>query len=78
MNLLTPYPGQAWQLVICESGHVELQHLRVLGDDVGGRAILLVPFELIVGLDDVRQLVGQVILEHQGTILLLAMITAES
>jgi len=78
MNLLTPYPGQPWQLVICECGHVELQHLRVLGDDVGGRAILLIPFELIVGLDDVRQLVGQVILEHQGTTLLLAMITAES
>ena len=49
-------------VVIRQRGHVELKHLDVLQDDVGGRPLLLVPDQLVVGLQDVRQLVGQVIL----------------
>ena len=56
------YPGQAWQLVVHHGGHVELQQLHVLGDDVGRRAALLVPPQLVVDLDYVGQLVCQVVL----------------
>lgn len=41
---------------------MELQHLDVLLDDVGGGSVLLVANQLLVGLDDVGQLVGQVVL----------------
>ena len=41
---------------------MELQHLHVLTEDVRGGARLLVPQELVVGLEDVRELVGQIVL----------------
>ena len=56
-------PWHAGHLVVDERRHVELEHLRVLGDDVGRRAVLLVALQLVVRLDDVRQFVGQVVLQ---------------
>ena len=41
---------------------MELQHLDVFLDDVGGGSILLVPDQLLIGLYNVSQLVSQVIL----------------
>ena len=41
---------------------MELQHTRVLGDDVGGGAIQLVLLQLLIGFDDVGQFVGQIVL----------------
>ena len=53
---------QAGRVVVDHGGHVELQHLDVLVDDVRRRAGLLVALQLVVGLDDVGQLVRQVVL----------------
>ena len=58
------YPGQAWDLIVHQGGHVELQHLDVLEDDVRGSSILLVADELLVALDHVAQLVSQVVLKN--------------
>ena len=44
---------------------MELQHLEVLCDDVGRGSGLLVPQQLVVGLDDVSQLVGDVVLREK-------------
>ena len=41
---------------------MELQHLDVLLEDVRRRAGLLVPQQLVVGLDDVGELVGEIVL----------------
>ena len=57
------HPGHAWHLVISERGHVILQHLRVLSDDVSRRSVLLVPLQLVVGFDDIRQFVRQIVLQ---------------
>ena len=43
---------------------MELQHLDVLLYDVGSSSILLIANQLLVGLDNVCQLVGQVILKE--------------
>ena len=43
---------------------MKLEHFDVFLDDVGGRSILLVSDQLLVGLDNVGQLVCQVILEE--------------
>lgn len=56
---------QARQLVVHHGGHVELEELHVLRDDVGRRAVLLIAPELIVDLHDVGQFVGQVILREE-------------
>lgn len=60
------YPRQARQLVVHHCGHVELQHLHILLNDVWGSSVLLVPHQLLVGLHYVCQLVGQVILVGGG------------
>ena len=44
---------------------MELEHLQILGDDVRRSAGLLVPQQLVVGLDDVGQLVSQIVLEKK-------------
>lgn len=44
---------------------MELQHLEVLCDDVGRGSGLLVPQQLVVGLDDVSQLVGDIVLREK-------------
>ena len=44
---------------------MELQHLEVLCDDVGRSSGLLVPQQLVVGLDDVSQLVGDIVLKEK-------------
>ena len=49
-------------VIVGERGDVKLQHLQVFGDDVSGRARLLVTHQLVVRLDDVGQLVGQIVL----------------
>ena len=41
---------------------MELEHPRVLGDDVGRRPVQLVLLQLLIRLDDVRQLVSQIVL----------------
>ncbi len=56
--------GQTRHVVVDERGHVELEHLDVLRDDVGCRARLLVPRQLVVGLDDVGKLVREIVLER--------------
>ena len=43
-------PGQAGHVVVGERGHVELQHLHILWEDVGRRTGLLIPYQLVVGL----------------------------
>ena len=57
--------GQTWHFVVGERGDVVLQHLRIFGDDVCGGAVLLVSTQLVVGLDNVRQLVRQIVLAKQ-------------
>ena len=52
-------------VVVRERGDVELQHLEVLCDDVGRGSGLLVPQQLVVGLDDVSQLVGDIVLKEK-------------
>lgn len=52
-------------VVVRERGDVELQHLEVLCDDVGRGSGLLVPQQLVVGLDDVSQLVGDIVLREK-------------
>ena len=42
---------------------MKLKHLQILGDDVSGGAGLLVAQQLVVGFDDVRQLVSQIVLQ---------------
>jgi len=44
---------------------MELQHLKVFGDDVSRSAGLLVAHQLVVGLDDVRELVCQIVLKRK-------------
>ena len=55
---------QARQLVVHHGGHVKLEELHVLSDDMRGCAVLLVAPKLIVDLHDVGQLVCQVILRQ--------------
>ena len=55
-------PRQSRHVVVCEGDHVELQHLDILLEDVRSRASLLVPQQLVVGLDDVGELVGEIVL----------------
>jgi hypothetical protein len=43
-------PGQAGHVVVCERGHVELEHLHILRQNVSRRARLLVSDQLVVGL----------------------------
>ena len=57
------HPGHPWELVVDHGGHVKLQHLDVLLNDVGGGSILLVPNQLLVGLHNVSKFVCQVILQ---------------
>lgn len=47
-------------------GDVHLQQQRKLGDDVLRRAALLLLAQPVVGLDDLAQLVGQVVLRPAG------------
>lgn len=54
---------QARQLVVHHGGHVELEELHVLCNDVGRRAVLLIAPKLVVNLHDVGQFVSQVILK---------------
>lgn len=56
------HAGQAGQLVVHHGGHMELQELHVLSDDVRCRAVLLIAPQLVVDLHDVCQLVRQVVL----------------
>ena len=63
------HAGQAGQLVVHHGGHVELEELHVLGDDMCRRAVLLVPPQLVVDLHDVGQLVRQVVLRRRVGVL---------
>ena len=45
---------------------MELQHLDILQDDVGGSSILLVAYQLLVALHNVPQLVREVVLRGSG------------
>ena len=45
---------------------MELQEVAELLDDVGWGAVQVLPLELVVGLDDLCQLVGEVILRPAG------------
>ena len=56
------HPGQAWEFIVHHSGNMKLQHLDVLLDNVRGGPILLIPDQLLVGLDNICKLVRQVIL----------------
>ena len=61
--MTTPtHPGHAGQFIVHHSSNMKLQHLDVLLYDVGGSSVLLITNQLLVGLDNVCQLVGQVIL----------------
>lgn len=60
-NVLT-HTRQARQLIVHHGGHMELEELHVLCNDMGRRAILLIAPKLIVDLHDVSQFVSQVIL----------------
>ena len=55
-------PGHARHVVVDERGAVELQHLDVLADDVRRRAAQLIVLQVVVHLDDVGELVGDVVL----------------
>jgi hypothetical protein len=55
--------------VVDVGGHVKLQEGCVVLNDVLGSAVLLLLPQPVVGLDDVRQLVGQVILRPANEIL---------
>ena len=46
---------------------MELEHLDVFLDDMRSSAILLIPYELLVGLDNVRQFVGEIVLGRCST-----------
>ena len=52
----------ARHVVVDESGAVELEHLDVFVDDVGGGAAQLVVLQVVVHLDDVGQLVCEIVL----------------
>ena len=56
------YPRHARHLVINEGRHMELEHAGVLGYDVSCGTVDFVSLELVVGLDDVGQFVGEIIL----------------
>ena len=43
---------------------MELQHLDIFQDNVRGRSILFVSYQLLITLHDVTQLVGQVVLKE--------------
>ena len=59
------YSGQAWEFIVHHGGYMELQHLDILLDDVRGGPILLISNQLLVRLDNVRQLVRQIILRGE-------------
>ena len=59
--------GDAGHVVVDERGDVELEHARVFHDDVSRRAIQLVLLQLLVGFDDVRQFVGEIVLTSGET-----------
>lgn len=61
-NVLT-HTRQARKLIVHHGGHMELEELHVLCNDMGRRAILLIAPKLIVYLHDVGQFVSQVILK---------------
>ena len=52
----------AWLGVVHVGGDVELQEVTKLLDDVGWGAVQVLPLELVVRLDDLCQLMGEVIL----------------
>lgn len=54
---------QARQLIVHHGGHMELEELHVLCNDMGCRTVLLIAPKLIVDLHDVGQFVSQVILK---------------
>lgn len=56
------YPGHSWHIVVGQRGHVVLQHLGILSDDVSSCPILLITLQLVVGLYNVGQFVRQIIL----------------
>ena len=47
---------------------MELEELHVLGDDMGSCTVLLIAPKLIVDLDNVGQLVGQVVLRQKSAL----------
>lgn len=53
---------QARQLIVHHGGHMELEKLHILCNDMGRRAILLIAPKLIVDLHNVGQFVSQIIL----------------
>ena len=59
-------PWDSGDVVVDESGDVELQHPRVLDDDVGGGAVDFVLLQLLIRLDDVGEFVGQIVLWGDG------------
>lgn len=60
-NVLT-HTRQARQLIVHHGGHMELEELHILCNDMGRCAVLLIAPKLIVDLHDVSQFVSQVIL----------------
>ncbi len=52
-----------WHVVVCQSCDVKLQHLQVLRNNVRCRASLLVTQQLVIGLQNVGQLVSKIVLE---------------
>ena len=56
------YPGQSGYFIVHQSGDVKLQHLDIFQNDVGSSSVLLIPYELLVTLDNIAQLVSQVVL----------------
>lgn len=57
------YARQARQLIVHHGGHMELEELYILCNDMGRRAILLIAPKLIIDLHNVSQFVSQVILK---------------
>ena len=58
--------GLAWLGVVHVGGDVKLQQVAELLDDVRWGAVQVLPLELVVGLDNLCQLVGEVILRPTG------------
>lgn len=47
------YLGQSRYLIVHQCGHVKLEHLYILQNDVGGSTILLISDKLLIALHNV-------------------------